>query len=277
MSRTVKSVANGIATSDGAGVALTRIIGQPALPRLDPFLMLDYFGSEEATDYIAGFPSHPHRGFQTVTYMLAGRMRHRDSVGNDGVIETGGIQWMNAGRGIIHEEMPEQKEGLLRGFQLWVNLPAEQKMSAPGYQDIPPSEVPIVNKPGVNVHVLAGNYDGATGPVTGSPVSPHFYDLRFTTQDSAEPLVVPLPASHSAFVYCYEGVVSVAGYTLTAGTLAVLTDGDSVSIDTPKGGKAILVAGEPIGEPVVQYGPFVMNTEAEIHQALHDYQTGRLA
>ncbi|RDV26073.1 pirin family protein [Alteromonas aestuariivivens] len=273
--RIIHSVHRGRATQDGAGVSLTRLIGQPSLPRLDPFLMLDFFGSDKPNDYLAGFPSHPHRGFQTVTYMLAGKMRHRDSVGNEGVIEAGGIQWMNAGRGIIHEEMPEQQEGLLQGFQLWVNLPAQQKMSAPGYQDIPASRVPEV-KVGehIRVKVLAGEFQGTKGPVETTSVKPLFFDIAGERPQSE--LNIPLSSQHNAFVYCYAGAVEVGGQTLSGGQLAVLGAGNAVNLNFTAAGKLILVAGQPIGEPVVQYGPFVMNTEQEIHQAIVDYQSGKL-
>lgn len=271
--RRITQRVKGIATQDGAGVKLTRIIGQPALPRLDPFLMLDFFGSEEASDYIEGFPPHPHRGFQTVTYMLTGKMRHKDSVGNEGVIESGGIQWMNAGKGIIHEEMPEQESGLLRGFQLWVNLPASEKLSAPGYQDIQPSAVPVVELGGGNVvKVLAGSVQGVSGPVKTQAVAPLFADFQLTNDEKQH---VEIEQGHNAFVYCYEGALSVGKEVVNEGELAVLSEEGNVELSGV--GKAILVAGEPIKEPVVQYGPFVMNTEQEIRQALMDYQSGRLA
>lgn len=272
--RTIKQLVSGMPTQDGAGVSLTRIIGQRALPNLDPFLMLDFFGSDKPDEYIAGFPPHPHRGFQTVTYMLKGKMRHRDSVGNEGIIEDGGIQWMNAGKGIIHEEMPQQTDGILKGFQLWVNLPAKDKLSAPGYQDIKPEQVEKVSLgQGIDAKVLAGELNGVCGPVNTAQVKPLFIDLHWQSDASAE---VPVPTGHSAFMYCYEGAVSISGQTLTAGKLAVLAEGDTVALSTTEAGKAILVAAAPIGEPVVQYGPFVMNTQAEIHQAINDYQQGRL-
>ncbi|GAB3016160.1 pirin family protein [Bowmanella dokdonensis] len=273
MIRRIQQVVTGVKTSDGAGVSLTRIIGQPALPRLDPFLMLDEFGSDQPSDYLAGFPPHPHRGFQTVTYMLAGRMGHADSVGNQGVIETGGLQWMNAGRGIIHEEMPRQTDGLLRGFQLWVNLPADEKMSAPGYQDIPSQDVTELEAaPGIRVRVLAGEFRGIAGPVNTQAVKPLFLDVLAAGNGE---LSIPLEASHNAFVYCYEGKVTVAGQPLFRGQLAVLDKGSTLSLDFDDPARLILVAAKPIGEPVVQYGPFVMNSEEEIRQAVMDYQSGR--
>ena len=277
-SRSLLKRIKGIKTSDGAGVSLTRIIGQPAMPRLDPFLMLDFFGSDKSGEYIAGFPPHPHRGFQTVTYMLAGKMRHKDSVGNEGVIEAGGIQWMNAGKGIIHEEMPEQQEGLLKGFQLWVNLPASEKMSAPNYQDISPSSVPSVAVGDAMVKVLAGVVDGVAGPVKTTAVAPTFVDVSL----AAGEVSLPVSAADSAFIYVYQGDVRLLDsnetHALTEGELGVLTQkGDSVHLTTEGEAKFIMVTGKPINEPVVQYGPFVMNTQAEIMQAFNDYQNGSLA
>lgn len=277
-SRSLLKRIKGVKTSDGAGVSLTRIIGQPAMPRLDPFLMLDFFGSDKPGEYIAGFPPHPHRGFQTVTYMLAGKMRHKDSVGNEGVIEAGGIQWMNAGKGIIHEEMPEQQEGLLKGFQLWVNLPASEKMSAPHYQDISPSSVPSVAVGDAIVKVLAGVVDGVAGPVKTTAVAPTFVDVSL----AAGEVSLPVSAADSAFIYVYQGDVRLLDsnetHALTEGELGVLTQkGDSVHLTTEGEAKFIMVTGKPINEPVVQYGPFVMNTQAEIMQAFNDYQNGSLA
>jgi redox-sensitive bicupin YhaK (pirin superfamily) len=240
--------------------------------------MLDFFGSDKPGEYIAGFPPHPHRGFQTVTYMLAGKMRHKDSVGNEGVIEAGGIQWMNAGKGIIHEEMPEQQEGLLKGFQLWVNLPASEKMSAPNYQDISPSSVPSVAVGDAMVKVLAGVVDGVAGPVKTTAVAPTFVDVSL----AAGEVSLPVSAADSAFIYVYQGDVRLLDsnetHALTEGELGVLTQkGDNVHLTTESETKFIMVTGKPINEPVVQYGPFVMNTQAEIMQAFNDYQNGSLA
>jgi len=267
-------------TSDGAGVSLTRIIGQPDLPRLDPFLMLDFFGSDNPGEYIAGFPPHPHRGFQTVTYMLAGKMRHKDSVGNEGVIDAGGIQWMNAGRGIIHEEMPEQEEGLLQGFQLWVNLPAIEKMSAPNYQDIQPDSVPMAHIQNADVKVLAGAIEGVQGPVKTTAVSPTFLDVAL----KSGPSEIAMNSDESAFIYVYEGDVVVNKgdqgneTTLEQGELGVLSQkGTQLCVSTDTECKFIVVSGKPINEPVVQYGPFVMNSQQEIVQAFNDYQSGVLA
>ena len=267
-------------TSDGAGVSLTRIIGQPDLPRLDPFLMLDFFGSDNPGEYIAGFPPHPHRGFQTVTYMLAGKMRHKDSVGNEGVIDAGGIQWMNAGRGIIHEEMPEQEEGLLQGFQLWVNLPAKEKMSAPNYQDIQPDSVPTVQIQNASVKVLAGEVDGVKGPVKTTAVAPTFLDIDLKGGQCD----IALKSNEAAFLYVYEGNITVGKgdqaqkTMLESGELGVLSQqGTRLSFSSEKGSKIIVVSGKPINEPIVQYGPFVMNSQQEIVQAFNDYQSGALA
>ncbi|WP_231730913.1 pirin family protein [Lacimicrobium alkaliphilum] len=274
MDRKISRKVRGVKTSDGAGVALTRIIGQPGLPRLDPFLMLDEFGSDKPNDYLAGFPPHPHRGFQTVTYMLQGKMGHKDSVGNEGIIESGGLQWMNAGSGIIHEEMPQQTEGLLRGFQLWVNLPAKEKMSAPDYQDIPAAKVPKLNlKEGIVVRLLSGELAGQSGPVKTQAVAPLFFDLH---ADRAGEISLPVEQGHNGFVYCYQGNLKIAGEDLKTGELAVLDDGERVSLMLQANTRLILVAARPIGEPIVQYGPFVMNTQDQIHQALRDYQQGRL-
>ncbi|MFC7001550.1 pirin family protein [Pseudobowmanella zhangzhouensis] len=271
--RAIKQKVSGIQTSDGAGVSLKRIIGQPALRNLDPFLMLDEFGSDQPDDYLAGFPNHPHRGFQTVTYMLQGKMAHADSAGNEGLIESGGIQWMNAGSGIIHSEMPRQTEGLLRGFQLWVNLPASEKMSSPGYQDIAPEDVPVLEKGELQVKVLAGEFEGVAGPVKNVAVEPLFLDVRSV---GAATLAMPLLTMLNAFVYCFEGQAELAGKILQKGELAVLDTGNTLKIALKSDSACIIVAARPIEEPIVQYGPFVMNSEAEIRQALMDYQQGRL-
>lgn len=278
--KTIVKVVRGMPTSDGAGVSLTRIIGQPDLPRLDPFLMLDFFGSDNPGEYIAGFPPHPHRGFQTVTYMLAGKMRHKDSVGNEGVIDAGGIQWMNAGRGIIHEEMPEQEEGLLQGFQLWVNLPAKEKMSAPNYQDIQPDSVPTVQIQNASVKVLAGEVDGVKGPVKTTAVAPTFLDIDLKGGQCD----IALKSNEAAFLYVYEGNITVGKgdqaqkTMLESGELGVLSQqGTRLSFSSEKGSKIIVVSGKPINEPIVQYGPFVMNSQQEIVQAVNDYQSGALA
>ncbi|MFB4203711.1 hypothetical protein KBTX_02030 [wastewater metagenome] len=278
--RQVTRLARGMPASDGAGVRLTRVIGTPYLDAVDPFLMLDEFRSDNADGYIAGFPEHPHRGFETVTYMLAGRMRHGDNQGNSGVLEPGGLQWMTAGRGIVHSEMPEQSDGLMWGFQLWVNLPAGRKMTAPRYQDIPPAEVPvIIPATGVRLRVLAGTVEGVEGPVRGIDVDPLAVDIAL---DAGAAHRLTLPADHAAFVYCFEGGLSVgegdAARAVARGELAVLSEGGSVRIAAggDAGGRGLLVAGRPLREPVARHGPFVMNSREELMQAFADYRDGRL-
>jgi len=274
--RRVVAAIRGRPASDGAGVKLTRVIGQPALPDLDPFLMLDEFGSDKGADYIGGFPDHPHRGFETVTYMLAGRMRHGDNQGNVGLLRPGSVQWMTAGRGIIHSEMPEQEEGLMQGFQLWVNLPAKDKMTKPRYQDIDPENVPVVERAdGTKVKVLVGSFDGVRGPVTDVATDPLYLDITLPAGVKAS---VPVEAEHNAFAYVFEGTARIGSEAqlVERGQLAVLSLGDGVTVEGgPKGGRLILVAGRPLREPVAKYGPFVMNTPAEIHQAIADYQAGK--
>jgi hypothetical protein len=272
--RLVKTLA-GMPASDGAGVKLNRIIGQPALPDLDPFLLLDEFGSDDPKAYIAGFPTHPHRGFETVTYMLAGRMRHRDNAGNEGLLGPGSVQWMTAGRGILHSEMPEQDEGLMQGFQLWVNLPAKDKLTAPRYQDIAADRVPTAQLgEGVSARVLAGEIAGVRGPVDPGETQPFFLDIALAAGGAAS---VPLPEGHNAFVYVYEGAAAVgdAAETLARGRIGVLSSGEAVSLASEAGARLILVAGKPLREPIAKYGPFVMNTEAELQQAFADFRAGK--
>jgi redox-sensitive bicupin YhaK (pirin superfamily) len=273
VARPVIKTIRGMPASDGAGVKLTRVIGSPALPDLDPFLLLDEFRSDAAQDYLAGFPDHPHRGFETVTYMLAGRMRHSDNQGNSGLLGPGSVQWMTAGRGIVHSEMPEQENGLLWGFQLWVNLPARDKMTAPRYQDIAPAAIPEVEAAkGVTVRIVAGRIAGTQGPVAGVATEPVYLDLRLLP--GAE-IAVPHPGGHAAFAYVYDGAVEI-GRAIARGELAVLGDGDHVRVKGGiTGGRMILVAGKPLREPVARYGPFVMNSAAEIHQAIEDFNAGR--
>ncbi|MBV8165292.1 MAG: pirin family protein [Alphaproteobacteria bacterium] len=265
----------GLPASDGAGVKLSRLIGQPALPDLDPFLMLDAFGSDDPDAYIAGFPDHPHRGFETVTYLLAGRLRHRDNAGNEGLLTAGAVQWMTAGRGIVHSEMPEQENGLMQGFQLWVNLPAKDKMTAPRYQDIAPDRIPTVALgAGARAKVIAGTLNGVAGPVQAPATEPFFIDLAL---DAGAAAVLPIAPGHNAFAYVYEGAVDVGqpAQRLARDTLAVLSSGDAVSVAGVQPARLIVVAGKPLREPVAKYGPFVMNTQAELHQAVLDYQAGR--
>jgi redox-sensitive bicupin YhaK (pirin superfamily) len=261
-------------TSDGAGVSLTRVIGSAQLPALDPFLMLDEFGSDRPGDYIAGFPSHPHRGFETVTYMLDGRMRHKDNHGNEGLLTPGSVQWMTAGRGIVHSEMPEQEEGMMRGFQLWVNLPAKDKMGAPAYQEFAPDRIPVAQPgAGVSARVIAGRIGDVEGPVRQPATDPSYFDLSLDAGASFEH---SLPPGHNVFAYVYEGEVASGEASAGKGELLVFGAGDAVRFEgrAPKT-RLILVAGRPINEPVARYGPFVMNTQAEIMQAVQDFQAGR--
>jgi redox-sensitive bicupin YhaK (pirin superfamily) len=265
----------GTDTSDGAGVKLKRIIGQPGLDMLDPFLLLDEFRSDQAGDYIAGFPEHPHRGFETVTYMLAGHMQHGDNQGNRGDLTPGSVQWMTAGRGIVHSEMPQQENGLMWGFQLWVNLPAKDKMTDPRYQDIDPARIPVVHPAeGVTVKVIAGALGDAEGPVSGVATAPVYLDIAVEPGAGVD---IPLPEGHHAFAYVFDGTdAQVAGEKLSRSELAVLSKGDSVRIagrETPA--RVLLVAGKPLQEPVARYGPFVMNTPEQIHEAIADFRAGK--
>lgn len=275
--RTVQGLVAGQATSDGAGVRLTRVLDHTLQRRLDPFLMLDAFGSERADDYIAGFPDHPHRGFETITYMLAGRMRHRDSAGHEGLLQNGGVQWMVAGRGVIHSELPEQEEGLMEGFQLWLNLPARDKLTAPWYRDIPSAEIPeFVTADGVTVRVIAGSSHGTAGAVERPVTEPLYLDLHLP---AGARFAQTLPAGYNAFVYVYRGALRIDSAEVPAQRMAILAnaaqaDGVVLHADVPA--RALLIAGRPLGEPIVQYGPFVMNTQAEIQQAVADYRAGRL-
>lgn len=276
--RSIERVAKGTPTSDGAGVRLTRCIGTPQVPLVDPFLMLDEFRSDDPNDYIKGFPPHPHRGFETVTYMLAGSMEHKDSVGNTGNLRAGSVQWMTAARGIIHSEMPKQVDGLMWGFQLWVNLPAADKMGDPRYQDIEPERIPEQALPeGGRVRVVAGRFGDAQGPVGGVTTAPLMLDVGLAAGGSVE---VPIPAGHNGFAYVFEGAAALGDREgeLPRGTIAVLgPEGDGLRIAAGEAGaRVLLVAGKPIDEPVARYGPFVMNTRAELEQAFRDYQSGRL-
>ena len=272
--RQVTKVVRGQRSSDGAGVRLSRVIGGRALPDLDPFLLFDEFRSDEASDYIGGFPDHPHRGFETVTYMLAGRMRHGDNKGNTGLLVPGSVQWMTAGRGIVHSEMPEQENGLMWGFQLWVNLPAKDKMTAPRYQDIPPGEIPEVDAGnGIRVRVIAGRFGNVSGPVNAVATDPLYLDVALPAGVSLE---VPLPEDDNAFAYVFEGAARIAGEQVGRGELAVLGRGEKVELEAgPEGARLVVIAGRPLNEPVAKYGPFVMNTADEIRQAVSDYQSGR--
>lgn len=277
--RPVVQTLRGVGTSDGAGVSLTRVIGSPELDMLDPFLLLDEFRSDKPDDYIAGFPDHPHRGFETVTYLLAGRMRHEDNQGHAGVIEAGGIQWMTAGRGIVHSEMPEQENGLLWGFQLWVNLPADEKWVAPGYQEYPATKIPTEKRDGgVSIKVIAGQTSlGTAGPVTDVSTRPLYLDVTLV---NGVTLTEPMAPTHNAFLYVFEGAVEIpagqAGTRVGTGTLAVLGGGEGVRIvGEEANNRFLLVAGKPLKEPVARSGPFVMNTRQEVMDAFRDFRAGR--
>jgi quercetin 2,3-dioxygenase len=274
--RPAARIVRGTPTSDGAGVKLNRLIGTQLLDSVDPFLMLDEFRSDDANDYIAGFPEHPHRGFETVTYMLAGRMRHGDNKGHSGRLDAGSVQWMTAGRGIVHSEMPEQENGLMWGFQLWVNLPAKDKMTAPRYQEIPPAEIPTASLPGgVTAKVIAGEVAGVRGPINGIATEPTMLDIALPAGGA---VTLPLPATHAVFLYPFEGTIALGEKpnTIGHGNLVVLGAGDAVHIAASSGAaRVLLIAGRPLNEPVARYGPFVMNTPQEIRQAAMDYQAGR--
>ena len=274
--RTVERIVAGQETTDGAGVHLRRILTHTLQHRLDPFLMLDIFRSDDPDDYIAGFPSHPHRGFETVTYMIAGRMRHRDNAGHEGLLEAGGVQWMIAGRGIIHSEMPEQQDGAMEGFQLWLNLPAAEKMAAPWYRDFASSEIPEVTTPeGVLVRVIAGETHGRKGALSRPTTEPLYLDLHLPAEGRFEQ---PLPATHNAFLVPYRGEVTVAGVTVGEGEMAILAnsqEADCIAVEAGSAARSLLIAGRPLNEPIVQHGPFVMNTQAEIAAAIQDYESGR--
>ena len=274
--RELAYVTPGVPASDGDGVRMTRIIGTPELNMLDPFLLLDAFGSDSPQDYIGGFPSHPHRGFETVTYLLAGRMRHKDNAGNEGVIEPGGVQWMTAGRGIVHSEMPEQENGLLMGFQLWVNLPARAKMTAPGYQEYPPEGVPLERRnDGTEVRVVAGTTsEGTVGAVINDWVKPTYLDVTLPAGLDFEQAV---GADDNTFLYVIEGELLIGGLQkpLAHRALGVLGPGDRVQVSTSSGARFLLVSAQPLNEPVARGGPFVMNTREEINQAFDDYRHNR--
>jgi quercetin 2,3-dioxygenase len=272
--RTIRQRVAALEVTEGAGVTVHRSIGTPALKNLDPFLMLDHFGSDNPDEYIAGFPEHPHRGFITFTYMLDGHMEHRDSMGNRGDLKAGGVQWMKAASGVIHSEMPKQTDGLMRGFQLWINLPARDKLSDPAYQEFSAAAIPEVAQDGARVRVLAGEYGGMSGVIDDPATDVLYLDVALA---AGAGFSLPLDDARNAFVYVFEGSARLAGEALAQHTLAVLGQGDQVGIEAgPEGARFILVAGRPLGEPMVQYGPFVMNTREEIEQAFADYRDGRL-
>ena len=277
--RGVERLVQGQDTQDGAGVRLTRVLSHDLQERLDPFLMLDAFGSDNPGDYIAGFPNHPHRGFETVTYMIAGRMRHKDSGGHEGLLQNGGVQWMTAGRGLIHSEMPEQEAGVMEGFQLWLNLPAKNKLCEPWYRDIQSESIPeVTTTHGVLVRVIAGSSHGTEGAVQREHTEPLYLDLHFPDSDDVV-FEQPIPTKHNAFVYVYRGSLEVVqGDSSTAvpiKRMAVLTNnGDGLMLRAQANTRAIVIAGKPLNEPIAQYGPFVMNTREELAQAVDDFRAG---
>ncbi len=275
--RTVERLVRGQPTSDGAGVRLTRVLTQDLQRRLDPFLMLDAFGSDNPDDYIAGFPDHPHRGFETITYMIAGRMLHRDSAGHEGLLQNGGMQWMTAGRGVVHSEIPQQESGVMEGFQLWLNLAARDKLREPWYRDVQAAEIPrLRTAQGVEVAVLAGSSGGVAGAVTRELTEPLYLDLHVPAGSRFEQ---PLDPGHNAFVYVYRGELEVGGETVPAQRMAILANdaqADGVVLQAAVPSRALLVAGRPLREPIVQYGPFVMNTQQEIFEAVRDFREGRI-
>jgi redox-sensitive bicupin YhaK (pirin superfamily) len=273
--RVVEQLIAGQLTSDGNGVKLTRVLTQSFQQRLDPFLMLDAFGTDNPQDYIGGFPDHPHRGFETVTYMIAGRMRHRDSAGHEGLLQNGGVQWMTAGRGVIHSELPEQEDGRMEGFQLWLNLPTRDKMRAPWYRDIPSEEIPqFTTGDGVTVRVIAGRSQGIEGAVKREDTEPLYLDIAIPAGAS---FAQALPPSHNAFIYVYRGGVQVGGALVPAQRMAILgndPDADGAVLTALEPSRALLIAGKPLRQPIAQYGPFVMNTKDELMKAVQDYQSG---
>ncbi len=273
--RGVERLINGQFVMDGAGVKINRVLTQGLQRRLDPFLMLDAFGSDKAGDYIAGFPEHPHRGFETVSYMIKGSMRHRDSAGIEGLITDGGVQWMTAGRGVAHSEMPEQTDGVMEGFQLWLNLPARDKMTAPWYRDIPSAEIPrFTTQEGATVQVIAGESHGVAGAVQRAHTEPLYLDIELPANATFEQV---LPPGHNAFIYVFRGQVVVDEQNVPNARMAILAnsaDADGVRIVAAQASRLILLAGRPLGEPIAQHGPFVMNTHDEIRQAVADFQAG---
>ncbi len=280
--RNVNQIIPGMNTSDGAGVKLIRSLGQRQHARLDPFLMLDEFGSDKPGDYIAGFPPHPHRGFETVTYMLEGHMLHEDHMGNKGHLRSGDVQWMTAAHGIIHSEMPQQEQGMLRGFQLWINLPAREKMKPASYRDIPAAKIPVTTLAnGATVKVIAGDYvndaQHISGPVQGLATQALYLDVHLP---QGQHFAQPTPTSHNALIYVYEGEVQVgegsAATAVPVHSAALLNAGAMIKVEARSNARFLLLAAQPLNEPVVQYGPFVMNTREEIEQAIVDYQNGKL-
>jgi len=278
MKREIEKIITGEKASDGDGVQLTRIIPSLESDMIDPFLLMDAFGSDKPQDYIGGFPPHPHRGFETVTYMLAGKMRHKDSMGNEGIIEAGGVQWMRAGKGIIHSEMPEQEEGLLSGFQLWVNLPASHKMDDPNYQEVGIDDIPEETRgDACHLKVIAGRTNqGTQGAISNDLVDPIFWDIHLS---SGSTFIDKTPEGHNAFIYVIEGELKIADSikSVISKQLAILTNGNSIEIKARSKSRFLLIAGKPLNEPIARGGPFVMNTREEVQQAFKDYESGDFA
>jgi len=272
--RSIQQLIHALAITEGAGVTVHRTIGTPRLRHLDPFLLLDHFASSDPDDYIAGFPDHPHRGFITLTYMLDGHMEHRDSMGNRGDLRAGGIQWMKAASGVIHSEMPQQTDGLMRGFQLWINLPAGEKMSDPQYQEFSTERLPVVEHDGARVKIISGEYAGRRGPIHDPHTAIQYFDVSLPPETA---FTHRLDGSATAFLYPFEGSLRIGGTAVETHALAVLGSGDEIAVSAgPQGARFILLSGRPLREPIVQYGPFVMNTEPEIRQAFEDYKNNRL-
>ena len=270
--RTVARLVRGLPTSDGAGVKLNRVIGTQMLPDVDPFLMLDEFRSDDPQAYIAGFPDHPHRGFETITYMLAGRMRHKDTRGNEGLLGPGDVQWMTTARGLQHSEMPEQQDGLMQGFQLWLNLPAKEKMLEPAYKDIPAATIPVIEDAGSTVKLIAGHQSGQTGPIASPTTQPYIADVVLAAGGTVS---LDIPQGHAGFAYVYDGAVSIAGTQVAKTTAAVLAgEGALILQNGAEASRVLVVTGVPLKEPIVRHGPFVMNTVGEIHDAIRDFQRG---
>ena len=277
-SRQIEHLYAGVDTQDGAGVKLTRVLTQQLQERLDPYLMLDNFKSDNPDDYVAGFPNHPHRGFETITYMITGRMRHRDSAGNEGLLQNGGVQWMTAASGVIHSELPEQENGAMEGFQLWLNLPAKDKMNDPWYKDFQSDDLPKYStEDGVDVTVIAGQSYGIEGAVTRDITEPTYLDIHLPAGTNFSQAI---PADHNAFAFVYRGKVDIEGETVPTKNMAILkndkdADGVTITADNSEDTKVILITGRPLREPIVQYGPFVMNSQQEIMQAVTDFQSGK--
>jgi redox-sensitive bicupin YhaK (pirin superfamily) len=265
---------SGMPTQDGAGVKLTRLVGTPQLPDLDPILMLDTFRSDNPNDYVAGFPEHPHRGFETVSYMIKGSIAHLDNHGGKGIVTDGGVQWMTAGRGVAHSEMPAQTNGQLFGFQLWLNLPAKEKMRDPWYADIPASDIPQVDLGGGNsAKLIVGDWNGVKGAGPERDIAPFFADVTLAANGAAD---VPVPTGHNGFIYVFEGDAKVGAETVRTGELGVLSSGYKLHIEAAEqGARFLVIAGKPLREPIAKYGPFVMNAQDEIRRAIHDYQSGK--